>query len=199
MGESSQRQGDATPDSPRGDSGLFFSQENTAQIGRFTIPFPFSAIVGILALPLLLIGGALSVPYTAVRNFVVARREEKHRRAMELAGRTIAWQDALSAVHQAQGTFVEEYFSFKGPYRLWFTAENVAQTSPFPCVFEELPWFHDCHEAFFEWTRARFTDVGGNAKLVGIQNVPPGTIRKALAEERQSQRCVSIANLPRSR
>lgn len=175
----------------------FFSRSNTAHFGRVTIPFPFSAIIGIVALPLLFVGAGLSLPFTAVRRFVVNWREEKFRRKMSRAGRTISWPDAVIEVERSQGTFVVEYISAKGPSRLWVTSDDLAQTSPSPCCFEMWPWPAEVYRDFFRWCGARYTASDhGLARLVEIKDVPYETLSATLDCSRTNKRCVSIVRLP---
>jgi hypothetical protein len=195
--DSAERRRDAESDNTVREDGRFFSTENTAQFGRFTIPFPFSAIIGILAIPLLFIAAGLSVPYMAVRNILESQREGAFRRTMSLAGRTISWPDALLEVSDSHGTLLEEYISIKGPYRLWVTSENLAEASPFPCCFEEFPWFDEAYKHFFQWCRSRYTAPDtGIAKLIDIHDVPEETIRASLGFLRTNHRCVSVGHLP---
>lgn len=92
---------------------------------------------------------------------------------------------------------MEEYISIKGPYRLWVTSENLAEASPFPCCFEELPWFDEGYKDFFQWCRSRYTaSATGIAKLVDIHDVPEETIRTSLGFLRTNRRCVSVGHLP---
>lgn len=188
--------GDSQPESEPGSGVRFFSSANTAKIGRFTIPFPFSAILGILAMPALLVAAALSVPYSIVRGYVVARREEQFETHLRALGRTVHWEEAILEVTRGRGSFIVEYLSLKGPIRLWFTTDNLKEISPEPCCFDEFPWFEESHEGFFTWCRTRCTDLEhGNAKLVDIGKVDRSTLRASLETCRRQQRCVSCGHL----
>lgn len=175
----------------------FFSRENTAHIGRLTVPFPFSAILGILAIPVLFIGAAVSIPLSALHRSAERRRESRISESLRQAGRTIRWADALSEVNQNGGSFIEEYGSLKGPYRLWFTPENIVESSPHPCCFEQLPWNDEDFGEFFKWCHARFTDIeNGSARLVEIPPPPDQGLATALEQSRRGRRCVSIGPSP---
>ena len=176
------------PDVP---SNSFFSTENTAQIGRFTIPFPFSAILGLLMIPVLIVAAGVSIPVTLVGRYFTRRREAQFGVEMKLVGRWISWDEASSRVADG-GTFIEEYLSFKGPYRLWWTSEDISKTSPHPCCFQDKPWeFED--GAFFDWCGSRFTDpVSGAASIVDYKETEQGDVARLLAPLRTRNRCISI-------
>ena len=114
-------------------SAQFFSTENTARIGRVTIPFPFSALLGILAVPVLFVAAGVSIPVTLVREWRARRREERFAAQMRKIGRSISWAEARSEVERGHGTFIGEYLSLKGPYRLWWTSVYVSVSSPHKC------------------------------------------------------------------
>jgi hypothetical protein len=175
----------------------FFSRENTAHIGRFAVPFPFSAILGILAIPVLFIAAAVSIPVSALHRSTERRRESRVAERLRQAGRTIRWADVLSEMNQNRGSLIEEYGSPKGPYRLWFTPENIVELSPHPCCFEELPWSEEDFGEFFKWCHARFTDIqSGSARLVEIPPLPDEGFAAALERSRRGRRCVSIGPSP---
>jgi hypothetical protein len=179
-----------TPDIP---SKLFFSRRNTAKIGRFTIPFPFSAILGLLMIPVLFIGVAISIPVNLVGRSRNRRREAGFAMEMRAVGRWISWNEASTQAEKG-GTFIVESLSCKGPSR-WFTSEDVSKTSPYPCCLEDWPWAFENGTDFFEWCRARFTDpVFGSASIVGPNETERDQIPRLLVEFRTQRRVVSIAH-----
>src|SRR5262245_57161591 len=101
----------------------------------------------ILVLPILGVAAGVSIPITYLHRYLERRRETQFTREMKDIGRWILWGDAVSQ-DTGRGTFIEEYPSIKGPYRLWWTSEDISCVSPYPCCFQELPWeFED--DGFF--------------------------------------------------
>lgn len=151
-------------------------------------------MLGILAIPVLLVAAAFSMPLSAFHRSAEQRRESRIVDALRQSGRTICWADALCQVNLNRGSFIEEYGSLKGPYRLWFTPENLDASSPHPCNFEEFPWTDDDELGeFFKWCHARFTDIeNGSARLVEITELQDESYAASLQHCRRERRCVSI-------
>lgn len=82
-------------------------------------PLRFGPVAGLLFLPLLLLAGAVSIPYGIVRRRVVARREGRFAESMKLSGRMMDWIDFIRELDRGNGMLIVERFSFKGPLRLW--------------------------------------------------------------------------------
>jgi hypothetical protein len=172
-------------------SPLFFSRENTARIGRFTVPFPFSAILGILFIPLICIAAPLSIPVTFVSRYFSRRSEKRFAARMKTVGRWLTWNEALSEIEHGRGTLIGEYLSAEGPYLLWWTPDDVSAISLHPCCFEELPWLWESDE-FFDWCRSRFTDpAAGTASIVDLTGMDRRSVSRALESLQTDHRCVS--------
>lgn len=175
-------------------SAQFFSTENTARIGRVTIPFPFSALLGILAVPVLFVAAGVSIPVTLVREWRARRREERFAAQMRKIGRSISWAEARSEVERGHGTFIGEYLSLKGPYRLWWTSDDVSVSSPHKCCFDEIPWGETESSDFFDWCCSRLTDAhNGTARLVELGANDGSVVRQVLRTFGDARRYVSTS------
>jgi hypothetical protein len=125
------------------------------------------AILGILLIPVLMLGACFAIPYAFVLRWIRQRREHKFKLLMKSRGRLITWPDLQRHLHDDGGTCIEERFSPKGPVRFWWTREDVYKKSP----YEIIDWFtmrKGRHaEPFIHWCRARYTSADtGSAVLV---------------------------------
>lgn len=142
-------------------------------------------------IPVLLIAAGVSIPVSLVIRYFTRRREARFTTEMKAVGRWISWDETSSLVTD-HGKFIEEYLAYKGPYRLWWTSEDISKLSPYPCCFEEMPFEFD-DGGFFGWCNCRFTDpVSGTAAIVDHRENESEEIRRLLAELRTRCRCVSI-------
>lgn len=162
-----------------------------AYIGRFRIRFPLDFVFSIIMLPVLFLAAGVSIPMDWVRNQRMRKQKRLFTIRMRSASRLLSWEEANRQA-ATNGTWIEEYDSFKGPYRLWWTCADVPSSSPHPCCFERVPW--DAKDTdFFRWCRNRYTDPEvGTALLVDYADVPAAEIERVLAERRTRHRCVSI-------
>lgn len=167
------------------------NEDRSAYIGPLRIPFPFSCVVSLLFLPVLLIGGVLSIPMTALHQHLQRERERKFLDQMAMVSRVSSWAAVRNAVPEA-GTLIGEYHSPKGPFRIWWTEESISECSPHPCCFEELPWVFESTE-FFDWCAARYTDATtGTAVLIEVSDSDRDEMRRLLLEWQSRQRYVTI-------
>lgn len=165
------------------------------------IPFPFSLLVSLLAIPLLVIGAVLSFPVMKVQSRLERRREQRVLEQLRAVGRYRSWAEAIGDVRAGDGMFILEFLSVKGPCRLWWTPEDVPVLAPFPCCYAELPWEASFEEEgtkdFFLWCRSRLTDLQtGTALLVDREGVDPAESRSSLDAARAEQRIITIGHLP---
>ena len=134
-------------------------------------------IGGLFLLPLLLVGGAVSIPYTIIRRKVVARRESRFAESMKLSGRVMDWTDFIRELEQGNGMLIIERFSFKGPIRLWWSSGNVYKTCPYPFV----DWLTMARDTNFnsarDWCHKKYTGASGQAMLVTCTKDEWRTIR----------------------
>ena len=165
----------------------------TMIFGR-TVPFPFSCLVSITFIPLLLIGAVVSIPVTWIMRATSRRKERRFAADMRLTGRQMPWQEVRSQIESGNGTIILEIVSEKGPWRLWWTPEDVTATSPYECCFERWPvWAETDYSKFFEWCRCRFTDSErGEAFLVETLDLDRKEIHNLEKTARATRRGVSV-------
>ena len=129
-------------------------------------PIELGRVAGVLLLPLLLIGGALSIPYTMIARRVKSRRERRFAHSMKVDGRTMDWAHFIRETDERHGTLIVERFSLKGPIRIWWTEENVYEVCPYPLV----DWLTTAKDTNFDevrdWCHNRYTSTVGRALLV---------------------------------
>jgi hypothetical protein len=63
--------------------------------------------------PLLLVAGALSIPWAHVQKQRQRRQERQFAEQMESSGRLMTWEAFKSALESGQGTAIAEYLSMK--------------------------------------------------------------------------------------
>jgi hypothetical protein len=155
------------------------------------IPMPFS----LLFIPVMFIGAAISIPWSCVDNLVKGRREKRFAKEIQAASRSMTWKEFGSAMENEQGTIIGEYLSFKGPFRLWWTEEDIPAASPYKWEREDFAWYEPQFTPFFEWCYARFTNPqSGTARLVMV----PAEERKGLREKLSGTRYVSICSFAKA-
>ena len=95
---------------------------------------------------------------------ILAASMTERGRVMELA----AFEAAMA---RGEGTAIDEAATAEGPWRIWWTAEDVRLESPYPAaagewvmVAWESQWF-----PFFTWAAGRYLDGdSGTARLVVV-------------------------------
>ena len=145
-------------------------------------------------IPVLAVAAAVSIPVAGISLFFKRRGKTRFAARMKDAGRWISWAEAHSEVEQGRGTFIEETLSLKGPFRLWWTPEDIPAASPYPCRFEAFAegLFEPEAIAFFEWCQSRFTNPeSGIARLVD-HRIDIADLEEALAELHAAHRCVCV-------
>jgi hypothetical protein len=148
-------------------------------------PIKLGGMAGVLLLPLLLVAGVLSIPYTMVSRRVQSRRERRFAHTMMAAGRTIDWERFTSEINAGHGTLIVERFSFKGPVRLWWTREDIYEVCPYPLV----DWLTMARETSFDpvrdWCHSQYTSDTGSALLIKGSKEQWRTIRGSRPESFQ--------------
>jgi hypothetical protein len=140
-------------------------------------PVKLGRVAGVLLLPLLLVGGALSIPYTAVARRLRARRERRFSDSMRSNGRTMRWAHFIREIEDGHGTLIIERFSFKGPIRLWWTPDDVYELCSYPLV-DWLTMANDTNfDAVRDWCYDRYTSATASALLVDGSKEQWRTIR----------------------
>ncbi len=120
----------------------------------------------LLAVPLALISGALSIPYGLVFNIVQNRKERRLQKDLRKAGRGMGWPEFIQAAAAGRGTVIIEMYFPKGPWRLWWTQDDVCALCPFPIPYtREIGDLGDDPAA--DWCFEQYTNaVSGKARLV---------------------------------
>jgi hypothetical protein len=119
--------------------------------------------------PLFLLAGALSVPYSKWRRYVIERREREFADQMRICGRTMTWSSFIREMDEEAGTLILESASMKGPYRLWWTSETPAtESSELEASLGEvdLEVVTELWAAKDTTIRQRFTSLNGSALLI---------------------------------
>ena len=131
----------------------------------------WSLLLSPLLISSLLIGGALSIPYSAVRRRLLRRRSRAFEQQMKAAGRLIPLSDFIRQIEQGRGTLIVERSSFKGPVDIWWTADNTYQLCPYPAV----DWLTMLQDKEFQpvsrWYKEHYTSAQtGRALLVAARH-----------------------------
>lgn len=124
-------------------------------------------VMGMAMVPVLFAGACLAIPYTVGVRWLRSRGEYKLRLLMKSRGRLMIWAEFVRMMRERGGTCIEEKFSPKGPWRFWWTPEDVQSESP----HEIIDWFTmrkgRQHEPFVHWCRDRYTNAeNGTAVMV---------------------------------
>ncbi len=141
------------------------------------------AVIAVAVVPVLFVGACLAVPYTVGARWLRSRGEYKLRLLMKSRGRLMTWAEFVRTMRERGGTCIEEKFSPKGPWRFWWSPEDVQRGSP----HEIVDWFTmrkgRQHETFVHWCRARYTSAeNGSAVLVDAARVSRREIYALWAE-----------------
>jgi hypothetical protein len=122
-------------------------------------PFKVPIIFAPIYVPLLFLAGAVSIPWTYLQKLEQRRQERRFAEQMKKAGRLMQWQEFKQVEANGTGTAIGEYPSMKGPFRLWWTPDDIPATSPHRWKRERhVAWREPEFVPFFEWCYARYTD-----------------------------------------
>ena len=118
-----------------------------------------------IVVPALLIGAAISIPLAQIMRV----KQD--------------WAELKSAMGAGKGTVIGEYRSMKGPFRLWWTPEDIPKTSPYACGKEvSKEWAEMESQKFFRWCYSRFTKPeDGLARLVVVPEEERKRLTKTLS------------------
>jgi hypothetical protein len=75
--------------------------------------------------PHLFILAGLAIPYFLVAAPLQRLRERAFRSRMKARNRIMPWPDFRLAVDEARGTLIVEQYSLKGPFRWWWTPDDL--------------------------------------------------------------------------
>ena len=125
-----------------------------------TGPTEVGLLWSLLFIPVLLLLGALSIPYAFVGSRIQRRRERLFCSEMETRGRVIEWSEFREAVEKAHGTLIVEWHSLKGPIRWWWTPDDIYSLCPHPIVEWTVKMRDDeGSRPLAEWCRRTYTSV----------------------------------------
>lgn len=143
-------------------------------------PFKVSVLFAPITVPLLFLAAAVSIPWTYIQKVNQRRKERNFTEDMKKAARLMDWQEFRQAMENGAGTAIGEFLSMKGPFRLWWTAEDVPAISPHKWQREQhVAWMEPEFLPFFKWCFARYTNPeSGAARLVAV---PEGERRQLKA------------------
>ncbi len=153
-------------------------------------------IVSALLLP-------LSIPLLVVMDmgrWVAAplgrRRERAFVSLMAGRGRVMELGAFEAAMARGEGTAIDEAVTSEGPWRIWWTGEDVGAVSPHPVAVGE--WVMLAWESrwfpFFGWAAGRYLDVEkGTARLVAV----PAAERRRVVEIVRGGRYVTVCSFAR--
>ena len=139
-----------------------------------------------IVVPALLIGAAISIPLAQIMRVKQRRDEARFANQMKVAGRFMDWAELKSAMGAGKGTVIGEYRSMKGPFRLWWTPEDIPKTSPYACGKEaSKEWTEMESQKFFRWCYSRFTKPEDRlARLVVVPEEERKRLTKTLSGAR---------------
>jgi hypothetical protein len=126
---------------------------------------------------MLAIAAVLSIPVAFVASTVQKKREQSFKKQMKATGRAMERRDFEQVLQEGRGTVIVESHSLKGPFRWWWTVENLYDICPFPLVtwLETMP-NDECYRPLAEWCRREYTNIDqGRALLVDLQ-LPGGGV-----------------------
>lgn len=145
----------------------------------------------LLFVPFLLIAAVLSIPYGVVANFVQNRKERRLQKELRNAGRGIEWLEFVEATVSGRGTVIIEKYFPKGPWRWWWTEDDIRALSPYPMadgrVIEVNAEFES--DLAGDWCFEQYTNlVTGRARLL----INAREERKSSSEIPRSIRVVTL-------
>jgi hypothetical protein len=151
-------------------------------------------------LPLFLLAGLLSYPYSLIMARYLTYKEQRFVRDMKLAERVMDQQIFAEAIVEERGTLIEEWCSLKGPVHYWWVDDNVTASSPHKWTNSGAEALFSCEEygSFSSWCRERYLD-NGKAKLVASSYVPEMRWPRPDLEPKLTIPVVAISALQHSR
>jgi len=160
-----------------------------------TVPAWLTLLLFPFLIPTLLVGAAISIPVTKVSAWRERRREAAFARAMAHAGRVLPLPAFEEALTSGTGTSISETLSIKGPFRVWWSPDDILSASPYPTasgVWYELRG-EDRFEPFFRWCFLTYTSpITGSAHLVIVPPADASRIDNLLMSSRHVTTCSSL-------
>lgn len=123
---------------------------------------------GVLLLPVLLLGGLLSIPIGLIIRESDRKRESRFAERMRAAGRTISSEVVADKIRACNGTLVREWKRmYKGPVRVWWTSVDHYKECPYPSLDLVTTWKDKTYHSFVNWCWLHYTNPEtGKALLV---------------------------------
>lgn len=152
-------------------------------------PFDVPVVFAPIYIPLLFLAAGVSIPWTYLQKSQQRRQERRFAEQMKKAGRLMHWQEFKQA--EGTGTAIGEYLSTKGPFRLWWTADDIPATSPHEWKRERhVAWWEPEFAPFFEWCYVLYTNPQtGLARLVLIPQEERNQLKAILTGTRFVSTC----------
>lgn len=126
-----------------------------------------SALLLPVSIPLLIAGDVGRL----LRAPLARRRERRFAASMAKRGRLMDFAEFELALTRGRGTVIDETVTAEGPWRLWWTPDDVRADSPYPVASGEwvnLVW-DTRYALFFQWCAAAYTDPrAGTGRLVVV-------------------------------
>ena len=153
--------------------------------------FKVSILFAPIYVPVFFLAAAISIPLTFIDKLKQRRQERKFAEQMREAGRLVDWQQFKQEKETDAGTAIAEYLSPKGPFRLWWTPEDVSAASPHIWKREQhYAWMEEEFRPFFEWCYARYTNPRtGLARLVAVPEGERKRLKTTLTNARFVSTC----------
>lgn len=87
------------------------------------------------------------------------------------------WARFIGEMKDGHGTLIVERFSFKGPIRMWWTADNIYDLCPYPLADWATMVYDTDYDAVRDWCHERYTSATASALLVDGSKEQWRTIR----------------------
>lgn len=139
----------------------------------------------------LFVAAACSIPITWLFRLSQAQQLRRLLVQMRTRDRVLQWDEFRSLVVEKQGTVIGESLSIKGPFRLWWTPQDVPALSPHPCNADTVPpYFEPEFAPFSKWCVMHYINLEeGSAKLVDVPKAEWKTLESVLANARYVTIC----------
>lgn len=151
-------------------------------------------------LPLFLLAGLLSYPYSLIRVRYLTYKERRFVRDMNLADRVMDQRLFAKALVEERGTVIEEWSSLKGPDRHWWVDDDVTASSPhkWPNEGRDALLRDDEYTSFSSWCQEQYLK-SGKAKLLASSYVSEMRWPRAGFEPTLAIPVVAISGVQQSR
>jgi len=144
-------------------------------------PVVIPAPISLLLIPVMLLVAGASIPYMICVAILQNRAEKRYVEARRREGRLLKYGDVREAAIARKGTLVVEKLSSKGPWRFWWTSDDLRQICPviLPTADREEGLI-EVDDAFRAWFSERYIDGSSGASLVDRSEVQKRQIYEEL-------------------